>query len=642
MEYSSPFEDPIEPDIIRKAPSSASNSNSISLSGSLVDRCISVPNDVGSCKSNSEENLRRDSCETSDTDLTSLSAHHPTAHVLLRKPRVPRASKRFDSDFSTAPLSSETSDMDTSGNEKVLTDGGSASDITSLSRDSRSDASDLFAYPLNANLPRLPGGQKVSDSRAFSRKELRNEAPTSRKIPGKYLSTAVQKRPLLKSQSTPTAEKPRLPLLATPVNVKSSISLKAPAMRPKPPLAAKPTKLDVKTKPSTQSAMTSAAMASQLPPKLPPRRVVSQEMSANDLDAVNFSLQHSKSIVEGLNKRDHKPLGATGGASYSSVIRKVRSEGDFNSCERTGAQSPIFMGKLSRVSEEGEEREGNPERIPTKFALPQRPLVPLKPKIPPPPAVKRNSSPTCQLSTGIPAAKPVVSRKTSSEDPSSTSDANSGHSSSSPAVKRKPILPQKPALPPKKPGLTLQSVVTNGLLPSMLKESSGKRTEFSKKKISEKTETGKDIPPPKPPTKRRTSPQDKAPTNQNGRNANSPLLPSSLAIAKPTDPATARSREEQVGYGTLLIPRDLHSPSCPANHNNSPPPIPPRKPNRKSFHSEVNIPVSSTSPLPDDGEKSPSGKSTPPILKRPKSAPRRPPPFPPRTRNSARRDECSE
>ena len=66
-----------------------------------------------SIHSNSDENVH-DSNETSDTDF------RDNFREMLWKNR------RFESDLSTAPFSSETSDMDTSGNERILaTDGGS-------------------------------------------------------------------------------------------------------------------------------------------------------------------------------------------------------------------------------------------------------------------------------------------------------------------------------------------------------------------------------------------------------------------------------------------------------------------------------------------------------------------------------------
>jgi len=76
--------------------------------------------------SNSEENLRFDSNETSDTDLVPFS--HRSSPP--RGARHAWSSRKFESDLSTAPFSSETSDLDTSGNEKIHTDGGSTSDLT--------------------------------------------------------------------------------------------------------------------------------------------------------------------------------------------------------------------------------------------------------------------------------------------------------------------------------------------------------------------------------------------------------------------------------------------------------------------------------------------------------------------------------
>ena len=583
------------------------------------------PNDVGSCKSNSEENLHRDSCETSDTDLTSLSAY-PPSHSAQRKPRVAqRNMKRLDSDFSTAPLSSETSDMDTSGNEKA-TDGGSTSDLTSLSRDSRSEVSEVFTSPPKPRPPVGGGGARNgSGAGDLKRRDGKNVPAVSKKPAARFVAATASKRPIQKSISNPISDEPRT---AIPADVKSKVhaSLKVPPPRPKPPLAAKPSKPELRPKP--YASITAAATTScggQQQHKLPLRSQPPGELSANDSDSVDFASQRSKAAVEAFNK---KPAVVSSSSIAKPVMRKAWSEGDFIPSERKGAQSPpFFVGKLSKVCEESEERESDAEKVtmsvPTKFSLSPKPLLPTKPK--PPLTAPKRGSPTPYQQPGGTASKPQSSLRTSNEDVSSASDTTSSQSSSSPAVRRKPILPSKPSIPPKKPGLVQQGTSPK-VFPIVQRSNSSLRGPIPDQKVTGHEVKGSS-PPRKPPTKRRPSREASFSGQHGSGNSASVSPPPARALIEQLE--EAQLDKEQFGSVESLSRQTL-IPS-PASSQEDVPPVPPRKGNRRSGLSEVTIPASTT-PLGQDGERTPpppGGKQTPPIFKKPKSPPRRPPPSPP-------------
>ena len=637
LEYSSALEDPLETAIF-KCKGDDINSKNSSVGNRVPENGVSVS------KFNSDENLHRDSCETSDTDKKSMPPQQYSSSV-QRKLRTPWAKKRFDSDFSTAPLSSETSDMDTSGHEKVGSDGGSTSDLTSLSHNSRSDlSSEAFSTSvLQQPLPSVRGNSaqpfSVEKNEPKKGERVQNYAVLKKAVTTTATaSPPVAKRPLKASLSTPLKASPKLVSVA--VESRNSVAAKVPP-RPKPPLAAKPA---VKPKPPILAS--TGRSGSNSPPALQQRTKL-HCYSVGDTDAVDYA----PVSVGNLSKSEQKipPLvGGSRGQLYG-YIRKSSSESNVLSGTRAPTSPTFVPRKLSNVREECEDKDGDSDQVktrPTRISPTPRPhLLPTKSKLPA--TALRRHSPT-------PPPKPRTSPKSSPTQPrgspittaaSPSSEATSSLPSSLLIVKRKLVPPNKPKPPPKKPFPLHQSASAGSLLSPYSSTGSSVST-LPHSDIQVSTNKGdKDCstPPAKPHTKRRPygreisvptqfgQSQGKSPSVSPSASPTPPLLPprspvfqhrdkekfpGSLTLSQPLLCTTSSSSQEEIlpiplriGEGTPETPSSVDAASktalSPADSGTEAPPV-----------------LRKLKPSQREG--------TPPAVgKKIKSPPRRPPPCPP-------------
>ena len=595
-----------------------------------------------SLQSNSEENLRIDSNETSDTDLTSLS--HPSSP--LRGVRHAWSSQRRESDFSTAPFSSETSDMDTSGNERMLTDGGSTSDLTC----SRSDQVDHNLSPCasnNAHLEYIPAATHLEKIPAVSNLENISAVPnlenvshletipaatvsdgsrrvpiggsSGDKIPKKRSSTKPPvgrkpgailsgsgankltppspKRPLHASKSTPipTGEKPKETSShkQSVTHPKASRSAVPPLPKLKPPPTAKPPKPMVRPKPTHLSSSEVTSKGRHATPRQPSvDSTPEKDDSTSGVAPSNYQKQSYVKNAQGdltlqtsrvdIDKRQTEHLG------------KTQRETD-KKAPRSAAAAVRNLTKMTNKEELGDSSHSN-------YTSPTKPAVPAKPKQQGP-EKRLHTKQAFSLET-IESEKlrdTSTSCTDSSKSPSS-SEATSGHSqspnaspSSSPAVRKKPLPPQKPSVLPKKPALVRQSVSAGAVLQSEEGKNQTSRPENqldSAMMSSASQRAGKTPKFSLPATV--TEQPSTTPSDQSGNKDEEPPVIRWTAVPKAT---TAPSTDEQG------------------------PPLPPRKANRRSTHIELVIP----------------GEDVPPELpprRHRVSSPRRPPPSPPTQRRA--------
>ena len=631
LEYSSALEDGIEADTTKK-----DNISTNSFTSATDER---VPeNGVSVSKFHSEENLHRDSNETSDTDRTSLHVDQ-CSYSVQRKLRVPWSGRKLDSDFSTAPLSSETSDMDTSGNEKILTDGGSTSDLTSISQDSRNEVGEVFASPLQPHSGCVsggarPGSAESGNSKKKNAKTLPQKYAISKKPVTGTASPPVTKRPLKASLSSPLKTDGRAsPKPPTSAGAKNTVALKAPP-RPKPPIAAKPAKPEVKSKPRD---LTSTRSGSASPPQQ--RKKLLQTKVSSDSDSVDFASERSKAIVSTLGKPEPRVPSIGSPKAPRHAVRKASSDSNLTASETVTKppSSPTFVPrKLSNVREESEDKDSDTEKAkPRRISPPLRQqLLPTKPK--PRPTAMRKVSPTPPPKpSGTPKTPPPTRKASANDDAPSASE--SGHSSSPHTPKRKPVPPQKPSLPLKKPNLFQQTVSAGAI---QTPSSTSTVSPSPNRKLSSNGEK-ESTPPAKPPTKRRqysreislTSAQSVSPTLTPSASPTPPLLP-------PRSPILQR-RESEIAISSGCLSVQGISRNASSSSLEDVPPVPLRKAERKSLLlSEATSPVTAANLVPSLE----SGRQTPPPVKKirtlhrvetspptkkPKTPPRRPPPTPP-------------
>ena len=524
-----------------------------------------------SLHSNSEENLRHDSNGTSDTDLTSLS--HPASPPRQARFTSPKAwsNSRFESDFSTAPFSSETSDMDTSGNER----GGPPDPSGSVSpSNSTTTAKASHIVGSNSDAPhskldsRLP--TELNPSKA-ARKEYTGKAvsrpPVSRKPAalvngGAKISPSppVAKRPLQSSISSPTSPN-NSATRTSPTSSAASSSKVAASPRPKPPLAVKPSKREVKPKPPSLPNGTEGAHSVDV-------GLERQEGSQVECQHNNRSEQF-RAVQSEANLRRGKT--ATNGDStrYSSPpqIRKVHSDTELGSLPHRKAPPRSPSAAVRKLAKLYEEKEPDEESA-AASTPPTKPAVPSKPRRQPSEKRVHTTKPVSSVANNITTPSTEVTSGTASDSskPPSSSETPPSHNQSpsvspfpSPATRKKPQVPQKPAVLPKKPRLVHQSASAASVLSSkreVCEESpkGGKKSDDGPTKpqpLPRSTNVGTNSPSP--------AKEEEAPVV---RRNNKPLTPS------PTPAATVSSDSEQV------------------------PPVPPRKGNRRSTHIELIIPIS--------------------------------------------------
>ena len=622
LEYSSAIEDATEPDIGHKGASVIMNSVT-----STADNRV-PENGVSFSKFNSDEKSHHNS---SNTDRISLPPQQYSSSV-QRKLRTPWSTKKFDSDISTAPLSSETSDMDTSGHEKVCSDGGSTSDLTSMSRDSRSDVScEVFPSSLQPHSASVSVGTRPSSAESYGLKR-KTLSQNYKKAVAVTASPPVSKRPLKASLSTPlkTDECASSTALTDCKNSKA-------APKPKPPIAAKPAKPEMR--PKQPSLASTSRSASNSPP-----HQRKQLYSYREADTIDFVSELSKATVSALSKSEQKVPLIGISKTQRHGIRKCSSESNVLSRDK-GANSPTFVPrKLANVREESEDKDSDTEKVnstrPTRLSPTPRPqLLPTKPKSlvtgmsPTPPPKPRTS----------PKSPPVQHKVSTNDDAASPASETASSLPSSPLVhKRKPALTHKPTLPLKRPGLFRQSA-SAGALTTPSSKDRGSTASDRKHSISGERES---TPPQKPHTKRRPYGREvSVPTRINQFQSVSSILTPSVSPTPPRLPPRSpilQKRDDELvrSSGSLSVQPTSHTATSSSSQEEAPPPVPFRKGERQSMLCEGSSPLSAAGPSPSTE----SGRQTPPIFKRikpsqlegtppagkkPKTSPRRPPPNPP-------------
>lgn len=190
-----------------------------------------------SIHSNSDENVH-DSNETSDTDFRDNFREN------LWKNR------RFESDLSTAPFSSETSDMDTSGNERILATDDSSNRI--------GQSKPLIEVVKHRQINSESSGDEIAKRAREVRIVPRPPPKPATLLSGLSNSKTVSKAPppakkaLHLTKSSPMSGKLNTAIASTqlksPARNRGSLKGTVPT-KPKPPIAAKP-KPEVKPRPA--------------------------------------------------------------------------------------------------------------------------------------------------------------------------------------------------------------------------------------------------------------------------------------------------------------------------------------------------------------------------------------------------------
>ena len=644
LEYSSALEDP---------PEDTSTTNE-GAPGIISSKCVAnnepltnrvPPNGVSVSRFNSDENGRRDSCETSDTDRTSVHAPPQYSSSVQRKLRgAPWSTKRFDSDFSTAPLSSETSDMDTSGHEKLGSDGGgSASDLTSLSRSDVSgevfSSSQQRPKPVGASSLAQPSGSESSDSKKKLAKTTPKQNSVAQKVPGAAVaSPTVSKRPLKASLSTPlwtggnASPKP----VSSGADSRGSLMSKVPPLRPKPPVGTKPA---VKPKPPTLASTGETKSARPQP------RMKLNSYSAGDKKSVDTTRYNGGKTVGGSDSSYQK-------LALNQGIRKATSESSFLGKGGLGnpSSSPTFVPrKLSNVREETEDKESASEKqatlqsTPPRYSPTLRPtLLPTKSKLPSSASKRLTPTPPPKPNTG--PRSPTQNRGLSNSDNPAASPLSESASSlpCSPLIaKRKPAPPQKPALLAKKPGPLHQSASEGNLLNST--------------PGGQALEQNSPTPPEKPHTKRRLYRHVGSVPSQIGQTSSPSVTPSASPTPPVLPPRSPILPPREEGNNSAVrssgsVSSAVTAPCTPSSTSSSQEEAPPPVPLHRAGGEKRTEATSPSSTLAHTLQSPPSdsdGQNPPPISRKSKplqrqgsscgstgrktikSPPRRPPPSPP-------------
>ncbi len=444
--------------------------------------------------SNSGDNQVLDSNETSDTDYHALNPHSP-----LKDARW--ANRRLESDLSTAPFSSETSDMDTSGNERVFCRGNASAAgqnggivIAPLSQTkTKSDGvGGARGRKKGSGFNKVHSGS--SGDEFLSRKKHMKKPIPNHSIPQKPPPPLMTKKPLgggpgmrpqLNSSSVPpkkplhsSKSNPLLSRVVHPPNstgpsssgVSTRNSSVKPSLssRPRPPLTSK-TKPPPPPKPPLKGGApgvggATRGVGSGQVNKPPPKPF------ANHLSRSTSAMNQS-SVVKQRAFTEKKVMSTDGSASHrESVLKKAHS------VEKTDApQKPKTVRRnTSKESIQAREKGEGPDRrsqaTPSPPVLSSKPSIPTKPKrqekkalpvvtkpLPPPPAAAPKSL--------LPSSS-VISD--SSKNPSSSEVTTSGHSQSptislspSPPFRKKPLQPHEKGSSSKKRALITSSSKTS-------------------------------------------------------------------------------------------------------------------------------------------------------------------------------------
>ena len=610
-------------------------------------------NFASTCSNNSEDNYRLDSNETSDTDHRSLCASSPHKYRHW-------TNRRFESDLSTAPLSSETSDMDTSGNERVMTTNsltdmnGNISSVQSppLSR-TKLEVGKGGGAGMRGHLNQVQSGTGSSGDEILSKKSQAKKPNPSNLVPSKHPPPPItkkpsilsglgsrtllqpgnagvipSKKPLQHTKSNPIAS--RVVQHPTNNNPRSPSSTHSPTrsqsikpslnVRPKPPVTAKPLSL---TKP--------------LPP---PKPLVVGGNKPQPLKLTSNHINHSTSDFVG-----QKPRAITVGEydvnsriQHDTLLKKARS------IENELMQLPLKK-PINSAIEDRRESAGpvlqTPHVTPSSLSSNNKPSIPAKPRRlstekrfvmkpsaiatappPPPPPVKN-----LKLKTVV--SSPLVSD--SSKNPSSSDATTSGHSQSptnspypSPACRKKPLVPTKMV------GINKKLMTSSSLETS--KDSNTRSVAMSKELFSASTTPAKEeVPaingnlrssviekpssPPLPPVPTKEVSRESRQSPQVGMR--SPHSSTSLDAMPP--PLLSRDSR-----GTACMSNNSKRPAQPQSEIDSQETTPPPPPIRGASIANDTPKIRELSPQ----MTSPEATTT---LTRPKNkiTPRRPPPNPP-------------
>ena len=608
-----------------------------------------------SLQSNSEENLRMDSNETSDTDLTSSP---------LRGVRHAWSSQRRESDFSTAPFSSETSDMDTSGNERTFTDGGSMSDLTCSKSDqvdpnlspcasnSTAAGSHLEYIPAATHLEKIPAvpnlgnisgvpnlengahlenipavtvsgsnqrtpiggisGDKMPKRRSSAKPPVSRKPPAI--LPGtgaNKLTPPSPKKPLHASKSNPipTGEKAKgtSPQQQSVTHPKVTRSGAPPIPKPKPPSTAKPPKPMLRPKPTHLNSPEVALKGKHATPRqssvdsTPENDNSGSRVAPGNYQKISYMKRAQSELTP-------KTTHVESERRRMEHFRKTQSETDTSGAKkspRLSAAPPVR--NLTKIIDE--EELGDAGHINCTSST--KPAVPMRPKQQG--AEKRLQNAKQTFSTETIELRETSTSCTDSSKSLSSSEATSGHSqspnvspSSSPAVRKKPLPPQKPSVLPKKPGFMHQSVSASAILQSEEEKNQASKPanrldssvmSLDSALMSSVTQRAGKTPQfslPATVTEQSSPPSTTPPSDQSAiDNEKLPVI-----------------RQATISMATTVPSTDEQGP-----------PLPPRKSNRRSTHIELVIP----------------GEDVPPELppRKPRlSSPRRPPPSPPTQRRA--------
>lgn len=615
LEYSSVLEDAPEPDIVLHKSVSVSTHTSSTMGNRVPQNGVSFSKLVS-----------RDSNEARDTDKATMP---PQPSSVQHKLRIPWSAKtkKFDSDISTAPFSSETSDMDTSGHEKVCSDGGSTGDLTAISHDSRSDMSnDLIPSSRSASasggIRPINGGKKKRDGRT-----LPQNYAIRKKEAGTTASPPPSKRKLEASLSTPLKtnghSSPKLHVTTVVSDPNGRVTSKSPN-RPKPPVAAKPAKPEVKPKPPV---LASSGKGSSISPQTPQSQPHTN--CSSDIEAVDFASEHSNATVDARSRSEQAIPHIGSPKAPQKNLRKVSSESNVIK----GVSSSFVPHKLSNVREEGENKDKK-AHSPRPTRLSPRPqLLPTKPK--PPVTVGKRLSPTPQPKPKTSPKSPPAQRKIFTIDDPASSETASSLPSSPLVAKRKPVPAQKPTVPLKRPGLFNSSASSAAILvPSSGDCGSNTASPLINRKVSSNGD-GESGPPAKPYTKRREA-------LQMGQSQSSPALTPSVSPTPlqlpPRSPVLPRGGGETVGSSGSPLAQPT-SQTASSSSQEEAPPVPLRKGERRSIAvSEAVARMAGLSPSVESSNqtpppvfrnlKPPQREETTSTGKKPKTL-RRPPPTPP-------------
>ena len=390
--------------------------------------------------SNSDESFAQDTNETSDTDFTSVNGGFNNKKW---------KSKRIESDLSTAPFSSETSDMDTSGNERILTtDGRSISERGK--REEIEGKSPRFVSSVN-HQPLVEHRQINSGSSGDERARRTRDVKVLPRPPPKpaILQSGANKTQQSQTRGPPPAKKPLHLTKSTPTGQRvyqepSSSSVTKPLggltrsksgkgpPKPKPPVAAKPNK-----------------------PRPPITGTVSpQQRQARPLSSSQQTTKSSPELNVNGAVRNTSKTSLTGEATKTRssvsppIARKLHAEVVVGPANRHPVRSPpLVLRRLSKLNETDKEKASPGSVSPPVPAKPSKPTSQGADKV-----ASRNLTPLMQVEAGkdsLLVEASSVTTSASSEDTSKTSSSSETISSQSqspsnspypsPATRKKPL-----------------------------------------------------------------------------------------------------------------------------------------------------------------------------------------------------------